>query len=374
MTATFPYQSPVVATEQELLVTRHLPGTADLRVRTGARVKPEQAIAQIDKHHVAERIALSSRLELDPGEITRHLERPVGSQVMKGDVLAKARHGLRSLTELAPFPGTIAGVDAVTGELLLAPEGADEPRALVHGEVVKADAASGVVIHTFGSRVLGIAGLGTAVNGPLVILQKKQNGEGWEIDGAAVQGAIVVVPDPLTAGVIRQLMEAGAKGIVIGGLSVSTLATAFYRSAADALSAWRSPLVATRSSFPLPLMFTEGFGDLPMNSNIAGALQKMTGEPAALLPETSVRPPLRRPELIISDPTRLDEDGPAALPVMTTGAQVRFAEPSRAGRAAVVRGTPYQKSQCLGPPVMTADLDTGGDTEAVPVRCLEVVQ
>lgn len=371
--ATFPYDSPVVAADQELFVTRYLPEAAELRVRTGARVKAEDSLASIDPHHVSERIPLATQLDIEPESLSRHLERPVGSNVQKGDVLAKARRGLRSQSVTAPFSGTITGIDTGTGDLLLAPDGAEALRALVHGDVITADSASGVVIQTFGARVAGIAGLGKPGGGPLRLLRQRTEG-GWALEEPNLGGAIVIATAPLSAGAIRHLIEKGAIGIVTGSLPVSTLADAFERSIDDVMAVFRRSLVTIGASYPIAVMLTEGFGATAMHSHIAETLQSLDGKPAALLPETHVGAPLRRPELVISDPARLDEDGPGTSAAVRAGTNVRLVDPSWLGRKAVATSEPYEHHSHGSLPVATVDVRTEDEESmSVPLANVEVV-
>lgn len=374
MAATFPYHSPVVAADQELLVTRYLPEAAELTVRTGARVNAEDSLASIDPHHVSERIPLASQLDVEPDSLSRHLERPVGSRVQKDDVLAKARRGLRSQSVTAPFSGTITGIDTSTGHLLLAPDGAEVLRALVHGDVITADTASGVVIQTFGTRVVGIAGFGKPVGGPLRLLRQPTGG-GWDLEESGLGGAIAIATAPLSAAAIRQLIEKGVVGIVSGSLPVSTIADAFDRSFDEVMAVFRRSLVKIGAPYPIALMLTEGFGPTAMHSHIAETLQALDGKLAALLPESHVGAPLRRPELVISDPARQDEDGPGTGAAVRSGTNLRLVDPSRLGREAVATSEPYERQSHRSLPVATVDVKTSDEElMSVPLANIEVVR
>lgn len=373
MAATFPYRSPIVVADQELFHTRQVPEGAEMRTRAGQRVGPDDTIARIDQHQVAERIDLAARLDVQRTEIARYLSCDVGATVRKGDVIANSRRGLRSQSQTAPFAGTITGIDITTGEICLAPEGAGDLRALIHGDVIEADATSGVLIHTFGSRVIGTAGLGKPVSGPLRLLAKQPEGDRPGIDESKASGAIIVAPDGLAGATAHQLVAMGAAAIVTGGLSATSLATALDKQVEEILAACR-PISTTRGTFPISIMLTEGFGALTMHSHIAETLRALDGRQAALFPETHVTNPLHRPELIVVDPTRLDGNGPAADPAIRAGTRVRLADPARIGMEAIARAEAYEHHAHDGSLHVMVDVQTTNvETLRVPLGCLEVI-
>lgn len=360
-------------------MTRRLPDGADIRVREGQRVSADDLLGKIGPHHAARHIDLAKDLDVAPGDVSRYLEHRAGAHVEEGAPLAKIRRGLRNQTIPSPVTGLVFDIDARSGIVLIVADGADEVRALVPGDVAAITGRSDIVIRTVGSRVLGIVGLGPAVTGPLFFLPHK-DGETAAPDEIAAEaaGCIVVARDSLTARALQMLASVGVAGVVTGSLAPEHLASAFGWHHEDRLAPWRSSPtdhhIAADAPVPFPLMATEGFGMTPMHRRLFDVLLTLEGQTAALFPHTSLLDPLARPELVIANTSKLDEDAPVTEAVLREGTSIRLVTPGHPGREAVAVGTPYRHRFTEGQVLEVIDVHAENDQRTtVPVASVEII-
>jgi hypothetical protein len=236
------------------------------------------------------------------------------------------------------------------------------------GRVVEVSPAAGVQLEGVASVVTGLLGLGGSAAGPLAFLTRGESPAVVPIP----RGGIIVYPQRLSLTLLQRAAAGGAAGIVAASAAALEL-EAFVR--AD-LTAVLDGLVPGIERFPLPLLLTEGVGDVAMDPAILEALTKRAGQVALLSGRTVPRWNLR-PELVLSLPANT----PAArLPVDSTlapGAQVRIASGELRGTRGELL---YVFAQQPGPPgsagssAPTAQVRTeDGRLVAVPLANLDRV-
>ncbi|MEJ7763072.1 MAG: hypothetical protein WKF80_09810 [Thermomicrobiales bacterium] len=376
MSLNFPHTQAVYARDQELRVRRLFPLDTDVKVREGKRVFSDTLLAQVEPRTVAVRVDIPAALGLPPAETAKHLTLPLGSTVTAGQVVAKTRRGIRTATVSSPIAGTLLEVDAETGEVLIAPEGAGQFTALISGDVIEVLGRSELTIRTVGSRVSGIVGIGQPVIGPLrVLTPAADTALSSQSLPADLAGAIVVAGGIVTAAAYRALAAAGVAALVTGSISPREIGAAFDWDDGDHLSSWR-PLAgdrrfAPRAKTPFAVMATEGFGTRGMSPELFAVLGGWAGTTVTLFPTTGVTGALMRPELIRTDDSDIDTDALPDEATLTPGAVVRLTDQVRLGQRATVVDRPYRHRFPNG--VMTDAIDVDlGTGDRTPVRVVNV--
>ncbi len=174
------------------------------------------------------------------------------------------------------------------------------------------------------------------------------------------------------------LASVGVAGVVTGSLAPEHLASAFAWHHEDRLAPWRSSPtdhhVAPNPPVPFSLMATEGFGATTMHSRLFDFLLTREGQTAALFPHTSLLDPLARPELVIADTSKLDEDAPVTVAVLGEGTSIRLVTPGHPGREAVAVGTPYRHQFAKGQVLEAIDVRVENhQCTTVPVVNVEII-
>ncbi|HKG25561.1 MAG TPA: hypothetical protein VKB09_07915, partial [Thermomicrobiales bacterium] len=219
MNLSYPHREALLVRNHELRVIRRLSGNPDVKARAGERVSADQVLARTDASAAAIKLPIADQLGLAPHDVTKCLMRPVGSSFSAGEALARTRKGLRNMVFAAPVGGVLVAVDPVTGVGSLAPGSGGEGKALVAGDIEFVDGRQAISIRTVGSRLIGVAGFGDAVSGPLRVLTSQPN---EEIQAgklpADLAGTIAVVGSWVNTAVLKKLIEARVAGLVCGGL------------------------------------------------------------------------------------------------------------------------------------------------------------
>ena len=353
MNVSYPNRDAIISRANEIHVIRRLASNAEVKVRAGERIMADHVIAKCDAGSRAVRVAVSDQHGIAPGEVIKHLLRPVGSTFAAGEALAKMRRGLRNVVVATPAAGTLVGVDSMTGVALLAPGAVSEVRALVAGDVEYVDGNGTISIRTVGTRLYGIVGIGGAVRGRI---RMAVSDPGQELQAGSVKGdmsgQIVVGGAFAGAAAMRKLMEVGALGLITGSIVDREVVACFGIPAEDRLSHWRlgpSDLgVGDGMLASLSLMATEGFGRMPMHPRIFDLLTELEGREVALIPTTRASAHVARPQLISVDEAALDEDVPQAAPSLAVGASVRLVESSRLGTYGEVKSQPKRHRRSDG--------------------------
>ncbi len=224
---------------------RMLPSKGRILARVGQEVNAAYVVAEADlpgSHILVDvrRIFGIKRAE----QAHRLIERKVGERVEKGDILAQTG-GLLPKVIRAPVNATIVAIQR--GQILLEKPGEHfELKAGLNGVISEVLAERGVIVETHGALIQGVWGNGQ-INGGLLQFAVSQPDE--EIHRAnldmSLRGSIVVGGFIHKADALDAAEELPLRGLIVGSISAA-LITAAQKSA-------------------VPIMVTEGFGQIPMN-------------------------------------------------------------------------------------------------------------
>jgi hypothetical protein len=379
MEQTYPIQDRICVRDEELHVNRRFGAESKINVRTGQRVGPGDLLGTIAPHRAAVRVNLARDLYIAPDQVVRHLNAAVGSRIEQGAPLVKIRRGLRNQVVPAPVTGELIDVDERSGSAMILPDGANEVRALVPGDVTTVIDHSSVVIRTVGTRILGTIGIGQPAAAPLFVLPP-DNGQGSSSDQISAKAAqrVVVAPEPLTTESLQNLMSLNVAGVITGSLEPELLASVFGWRHDDQLAPWRATptdyRIGSAAQVPFPLLATEGFGTVPMNKLLHDVLRTHDGKSAAVFTETSPIAPRTFPEVIVADTARLDHDAPVTVAEIRPGTLLRLVRAGQPGLEATAVGTPFRHRFGDSHVLDAVDVQIGSDSrETIPVASVEII-
>lgn len=190
----------------------------------------------------------------------------------------------------------------------------------LRGQVMGTTSRGGVVIKTRAALLSGSVGAGQQVAGVLTAWQAISS------QSARIPpGAIMVIPGPATFALLRQALTSGVAGIVASSIELRDL-EGFLN--LDALTLFNILDVdrAQAQLPPLTLLFTEGFGSLPMPEPTIRFLNRFQRSIALISGVTSTRHALY-PELLISHSSEDAQHSPLSPSLdagLRLGAHVRI--------------------------------------------------
>ena len=249
-----------------------IPRGAVPSVMTGADVGPDNVLAHHRRPGTPLRVPLAAPLRAQPTEVAGLLVTRPGSQLEKGDAIARSAEG-REVR--APISGLLLGLSGADGSALLAPLGPEEPViGHVRGRVRSVDAAA-ITVEVPGVLVRGVGGTGTAVHGELVVAV---HDPGEELRAAAIDvtatGKIVVGGSRASAETMTRARAMGVAGIVLGGVLDKELRDF------EAIQRRRREVGGLTGSFGVLLL--EGFGKVGIDPQRFAWFRAHSGRMASL--------------------------------------------------------------------------------------------
>lgn len=320
-------------------------------VRSGQTVEATDIIAEAPAP--GQHLLLDVRKALGVQRVTdaeRLIERRVGEQVEKGDILAQTR-GLFSRILRAPVPGRIAAI--YKGQILL--EVASQPYRLLAGlpgRVAEVFPERGAIVETHGALIQGVWGNRQSNNGVLTMLAEtpdaplKPEALDLTLRGSVIVGGICYQPEAL-----KMAAEIPVRGIILGSLS--------------------APLLPLAASLNLPVILLEGVGQIPINRLAFQLLNTNQKRDVYLLATWNPRLS-EKPEIVI--PLPADGKAPEEAIEITVGQTVRLALPPYAGNIGKVIQPHTSWLQRSGQRLPAAEIELENTQRVtVPLFNLEII-
>lgn len=380
---TFPTLEPAIVSGGSFVLDRMLDESGDVSVHVGDQVIPETIVARTAAIEKPMTMFVASELGVPNNSVSRYLTKPVGSAFRHGEVIARARRGLRTVSVTAPSEGTLTSIDGSGGTIVFSAAAApDIQRALVNGEVERVIPDRGAIIRATGSRVFGILGFGTEAIGTLIFgldradreLTPDQVKDSWK-------GCVVLCGMTVSVPALNRLKQAGVAGIIVGSLAEADIRRFLSSNGSNGeMSAeqfWSSshpnaPFARTASPSPFVIIAIEGFGRIPMADTVFSFLREHDGQTVSINAETSIGDVLHRPEIYITNPgaphgSRMTDDIIPGRPVRLVGGRYL-------GTVATLQTATFMQTNDHGnvAPVAQVQLPTG-EQRVVPVTNLEVL-
>jgi hypothetical protein len=282
---------------------RRLPIPGAVRVRAGQRVHSGDVVADATwaREHIF--IDVARVLGVAPASADRLLRVKAGDSVAAGLVVARGG-GLLPKTIRVPRAGKVLAAGG--GQILMeAGESRLELRAGISGTVREVITDRGVVIETAGALVQGVWGNGRIDNGVMVNLADRPDSilAPNRVD-MSMRGSILVGGQVRDLETLRLASEFSVRGLLIGSIFPSLLPAALEAR--------------------YPIVVTDGFGNIPMNSAAYRLLTTNTKREATLNAEPFDRYSGRRPEVIIPLPAETRPSEPQDVVAFAPGQTIRL--------------------------------------------------
>lgn len=335
-------------------VERKLEGPGVLTVRVREKVQATDVVAETlpqPQHHFLD---LAAGLGVADTEVPRLLKVDLGSRVESGQVLAGPA-GIARRTVRAPANGKVLSLSR--GRILF--EASGEPSAVhagLPGEVTASDGTSSVTISVTGALVQGVWGNGRRSWGVLRSVGESPTDK-LQTDAVdmILRGAVVLVGLVDQAAPLQQATELSIRGLVCGSIA--------------------SELIPFALQMPFPILLTEGFGSIPMNSPAFDLLSSNAGREAGV--EATLIEPFdaRTPEVVVPLPASQQPSSPKRTVQLEPGMRVRALRAPHAGAVGnilhLMPGVQMFPSGILARSAMV-ELEGKGSV-ALPLSNLEVI-
>ncbi len=333
---------------------RVLPVRGKVNVRLNQKVNASDVIAEANwaREHIL--IDVGRALGISPSAADALLRCKVGDRLSAGTVIAAGR-GMMPKVVKVPREGRVVMTGAgqvliETGESLI------ELRAAIPGTVTQVIPDRGAVIQTTGALVQGVWGNGRAGSGMMMSVADKPDTvlTAGRLD-VSLRSMMIAAGICKDADALHAAAELPVRGLILSSLSPSLL-----------------PLAR---EMRYPILLTDGFGSMPMNSVAYRLLTTNVKRDVALNAENFDRYSGARPELIIPLPVTTEPTPPQDAVEFSAGQTVRLRRPPAAGMIGtiiILHPEATTLPSGLRSPVANVKLDNG-EQVIVPLINLEVV-
>jgi hypothetical protein len=289
---------------------RVLPISGQVTARVNQKVSSTDVVAEADWAREHALIDVAGVLRLTPGAADRLIKCKVGDKLSAGAVVAVGR-GIIPRSVRSPKEGRV--VAAGGGQVLLeVGESKIQLRAGIPGTVIQIVPERGVIIQTAGALIQGVWGNGHIDTGLMVNLAEKPDGElaAGRLD-VSLRGSIILGGQVKDAETLRAAAELPVRGLILSSLYPSLLEIA--------------------RQMRYPIVITDGFGALPMNSAAYRLLSTNAKREVTLNAEPYDRYSGARPEVIIPLPVSQEPSEPNEAEAFAPGQSVRMRRPPSLG-------------------------------------------
>ena len=293
-----------------LVRERKLPVKGKVLARLSQKVGPADIVAEATwaREHIFLDVARTLNISADAADKLIHCQ--AGDKVLAGASIAVGR-GFLPKSVKSPREGRV--VAAGGGQVLIeSGESHMELRAGIPGTVTQIIPDRGVVIQTTGALIQGVWGNGRVDTGILQNLADKPDTE-LTINrmDVTMRGSILVAGQVKQAEVLEAAAEFSVRGLILGSLYPSLLPVA--------------------REMRYPIILTDSFGVLPMNSAAYRLISTNAKRDATVNAEFFDRYSGARPEVIIPLPVTSDPPPPRDVEVFAPGQTVRLRRQPAAG-------------------------------------------
>ena len=333
---------------------RLLPMSGKVNVRPNQKVNPNDVVAEASwaREHVL--LDVAGTFNMSPDACDKLIRCKVGEHVAANSVIA-SKPGLLPRNIKAPRDGRV--VAAGGGEVLIETgETRMELRAGVPGTVMEVVADHGVVIQTAGALVQGVWGNGRVDMGILTNMAEQPDTvlNAARLD-VSFRGAVIISGQCKDAETLQAAAELPVRGLILASLFPSLLSVA--------------------RDVRYPIVLTDGFGAMPMNSAAYRLLTTNVKREATVNAEMLDHYNSGRPEIIIPLPVTAEPAPPQEMVEFAAGLTVWLRRPPAVGMIGTITAVrPGLSTLPSGLRAPAADVKLeNGEQVLVPLINLEVV-
>ncbi len=333
---------------------RLLPVQGKVIARLNQKVSSTDIVAEATwaREHVLVDVARILNLNADAAD--KLIRCKVGDRVPAETVIAIGR-GLLPKKVKVPREGRVTAAGG--GQVLLETgESRMELRAGISGNVVQIIPDRGVVIQTSGALIQGVWGNGRVDTGVMINLAEKPDTvlTANRLD-VSLRGSVIIAAQIRDAETLQAAADLPVRGLILSSLYPSLLPMA--------------------REMRFPIVLTDGFGAMPMNSAAYKLLTTNAKREATLNAEVNDRYSGARPEVIIPLPVSSEPALPRDVETFASGQTVRMRRPPMIGMiGSILTLRPGLTTLPGGLRAVCADIKLeNGEQMLVPLVNLEVV-
>ncbi len=245
---------------------RLLPIPGELLVKVGDSVAAEDVVAGAYGQARWRYIPVAATLKTTPAALETHLTKKIGDPIEQGEVIAQRKAGLFTRSCKSPVAGVFAALHH--GHVLIKiPGDIIEVRALVRGRIVNVIQELGAIVEARGAQVRAAWSAGHSTWGVIRVLGDSPSAplRADQID-IRCHGAILAAGWCNDVAALHQADQMQARGVILGSISAE--------------------MIPAVRQFSIPIVVTEGFGEIPMNNAAFGIMKAHGGnEISVLCPE-----------------------------------------------------------------------------------------
>ncbi len=283
---------------------RRLPLTGEVVVKKGDEVKAEDIVARTNLPGNVQIVKAASILGISPEDINDVMVKKKGDPVSKGEVIAmtSAFFGLFKSKVTSPVTGELEEISNVSGQIILRePPIPVEVAAYIDGWVGETIPNEGVIVETTGAFVQGIFGIGGETTGEMTVVVGAPEDElTGDMITKDLAGKILAGGAYVTYDTVKKAIDAGVKGIIVGGFRDSDLRRILGYDLGVAITG--------QEHIGLTLILTEGFGRMSMAKKTFDLFKRFAGKKVSINGATQIRAGVMRPEIIVPLGERYSED------------------------------------------------------------------
>lgn len=351
---------------------RRLPIKGEVFVKKGDFVKHDDIIAAAEIPGILYTVKAASILGIPSNEITKAALLPIGTDIKKGDIIAKhkAFFGLIKSECKSPYSGTLEMISEVTGNMGIRLTSTKiQLNAYIDGIVAEELNGDGIVIESFGSLIQGIFGIGGEKHGIMKVLAKSPHDIiSHEEINSSHRGAILVVGASISIELIRKANALGVVGIVAGAMPDQNIQ--------KYLGYDIGVTITGEESVNTSILLTEGFGSIPISSRTFELLQALDGKPASINGTTHIRAGVLRPEIISTSQENIPKTKQSDYN-LTVGRKIRITSEPYFCEIAIVTELPNQPEKIpteAKSRILYAKLLKNGKIVQIPRSNIEIIQ
>ncbi|MEK6752289.1 MAG: hypothetical protein AABZ00_08475 [Chloroflexota bacterium] len=333
---------------------RLLPVSGKVLVRPNQKVSPMDVVAET--HWAREHVLLdvARLLRISPNAADRLVKCKVDDKLAASVEIAVGK-GLFPRSVRTPREGRVVAVGG--GQVLMeVGETKMELRAGIPGTIIEVIANRGAVIQTAGALIQGVWGNERIDSGLLVNIAEKADGvlTVGKLD-ISLRGSIILAGMVKDAETLQAAADLPVRGLILSSIFPSLLPKA--------------------REMRYPIMVTDGFGSLPMNSAAFKLLSTNAKRDVTVNAEMFDRYSGARPEVIIPLPISASPPAPREVETFAPGLQIRMRRPPFMGMiGSIVAVKPGLSALPSGLRAPAAEVKLeNGETVIAPLVNLEVV-
>jgi hypothetical protein len=333
---------------------RLLPISGTVLVRLNQKVNPNDVIAEANwaREHVL--LDVARILGVNPDTADRLIKCKIDDRLAASAEIATGK-GLFPRSVLAPREGRVVVVGG--GQALMeVGETKMELRAGISGTVIEIIPNRGAVIQTAGALAQGVWGNGRIDSGLLVNLAEKPDGvlTAARLD-VSMRGFVILAGMVKDAESLKAAADLPVRGLILSSLYPS--------------------LISLAREMRYPIIVTDGFGPMSMNSAAYKLLSTNVKRDVTVNAEAYDRYGGARPEVIISLPASAVPPALREVETFAAGLQVRMRRPPAMGMiGSIVTVKPGLTTFLSGLRAPAAEVKLeNGETVVAPLVNLEVV-